>query len=350
MTTRARSRNVVPPNTYHTPTRTRFFDAFDVRSSGQPLITFCQQNKDEEWCPSQPTASRWLKQRAETPSGQTAERPKRQARRGRKKMDLDHMVEQMAAGPRHPTKKDYKRIGEQNGVSAATLRRRMKERRKIPDFILQKLPSTPVCTGALSRAMQILPEAILNHSIRVYLLSRWLAVREGSEWSLPVNLPLLFVACICHDFGASNDYNGHQRFEVEGADAAVEHLRHHSCNPADQHKVWVAIALHTSAGIAERIDPLTRLVRLGVKTDFSAAIRESLGAIQYAGEIETYLPRLGVEKVLADAVVKQATKIPERVDRLTWPDSEKHPKASWPGMLLRAHLLNPDHEGVNPAF
>lgn len=82
-----------------------------------------------------------------------------------------------------------------------------------------------------------------------------------------------------------------------------------------RHKVWTAIALHTSAGIAERIDPLTRLVRFGVKLDFSKAVRENLGATSYAAQIEDYLPRLNIEKVLADAVVRQAVKIPESVDR-----------------------------------
>lgn len=215
---------------------------------------------------------------------------------------------------------------------------------------LEQIPTTLTCTSALSRAVQILPPAILNHSIRVFLLAKWLAEKENGEWSKPDNLSVLFVACVCHDFGTSDEYNGSQRFEVEGADAAVEHLRQHNCDPADEHKVWVAIALHTSAGIAERIDPLSRLVRLGVKLDFSRAVRETFGAIDYAAKIEKYLPRLGIEKVLADAVVRQAVKIPEHIDRLTWPDSEKHPKASWPGMLLRAHLLNPGYDGVNPAF
>lgn len=82
-----------------------------------------------------------------------------------------------------------------------------------------------------------------------------------------------------------------------------------------RHQVWVAIALHTSAGIAERIDPLTRLVRLGVKMDFSRPVREQFGATDYAAQIEEYVPRLNAERVLADAVVRQAVKIPEHIDR-----------------------------------
>lgn len=212
------------------------------------------------------------------------------------------------------------------------------------------IPQTEVCLTALSHASQTLSKAIFNHSVRVYLLAKWLAEKEHSEWADADHLPLLFVACICHDFGTSDEYNGKQRFEVEGADAAVAHLKSHNCDAGDAHKVWVAIAIHTSTGIAERIDPLARVVRLAVKMDFSSDLRDRLQAQQYSKEIEQRIPRMQIEKVLADAVVQQAVKIPQNIDRSTWPDSEKHPKASWPGILLHAHALNPEHEGVNLAF
>jgi hypothetical protein len=221
----------------------------------------------------------------------------------------------------------------------------------LSQYILDQIPQTDSALTALNLAFETLPEAILNHSIRVFLLVRWLAEKEGSEWAADEEKrTLLFVAAICHDFGASDLYNGSQRFEVEGADAAEAHCLSHGIAQADAHKVWTAIALHTSPGIAERIDPFTRLIRLAVKMDFSAGSREQFQATQYSEEIEQYLPRLDIERVLANAVVKQAVKIPERVDSMTWPDSQKHPKQSWPGILLRAHIENPGYDGVNPAF
>lgn len=216
--------------------------------------------------------------------------------------------------------------------------------------IRDRIPDDEICTSALDLAHDALETPILHHSLRVYLLARWLAEDEGSPEGEPDRLRLLFTAAICHDLGTGHLYNGTQRFEVEGADAAAAHLRSRGVGEADSHRVWTAIAVHTSAGIAERIDPLSRLIRLAVMMDFSPSVAERLGATAYARDIEVHLPRLDVEKVLCDAVVGQADKIPVKVDRLTWPSSDKHPKASWPGILLRAHLENPDHDGVNPAF
>ncbi|MFD9216626.1 hypothetical protein ACFVY9_26755 [Streptomyces sp. NPDC059544] len=50
-------------------------------------------------------------------------------------------------------------------------------------------------------------------------------------------------------------------------------------------------------------------------------------------------PRLDIEAVLADAVVAQALRSPE-----------KAPPASRPGSLLAAHLAGPGHGGASPAF
>ncbi|KPM36162.1 hypothetical protein AK830_g10405 [Neonectria ditissima] len=220
----------------------------------------------------------------------------------------------------------------------------------LPQAVLDLIPNDDVSSKALALARDALSEPIFNHSVRVFLLSKWVAEKERSEWKDESRLPLLFVAAVCHDIGASDLYNGKQRFEVEGADAAKAHLLAHGTPESDSHDVWTAIAVHSSAGIAERISPLSRVIRLAVKSDFSPAYCSQLGAAEYAAQIEKLLPRLEVEKALGDAVVKQAAKIPEHIDSLTWPNSDKHPSASWPGILLRAHLENPGYEGINPAF
>lgn len=224
-----------------------------------------------------------------------------------------------------------------------------KTSQNLPHEVLERLPQTDICKTSLDLVRRALPEPIVNHVIRTFLLARWLSEKEGSEWSEPNNLELLYVACICHDLGASDLYNGSQRFEVEGADATKTHLLSHGFSEELSHQVWIAIALHTTAGIAERIYPLSRLVRYGVMMDFSPATRQDVGALEYSSEIERYLPRLNIEKVLGDTVVHQAECL-DQPDRPTWPNTQKHPKASWPGILLRAHLDNPNHAGVNPAF
>ncbi|KAF4340599.1 metal dependent phosphohydrolase [Fusarium beomiforme] len=217
-------------------------------------------------------------------------------------------------------------------------------------LVLEQVPQNDTCLSAFELAKDALPIPILNHSLRVYLLARYIAEKEDSPFAFEDQIPLLFVAAVHHDIGASHLYNGDQRFEICSADCAKAHLIKSGYSEAASHQVWTAIAVHTSAGIAERIDPLSRLIRLGVLSDFrSEDYRKSLGVDEYYTTIEKLLPRLDAEKCLGDAVVGQAKKIPH-VDSLTWPNDAKFPAASWPGILLRGHAENPGHGGVNPAF
>ncbi|CAD0097190.1 unnamed protein product [Aureobasidium vineae] len=207
----------------------------------------------------------------------------------------------------------------------------------LPLSITTHIPTTTVSTTALSLAHTNLPLPIFNHSLRVFLLAKHLVSQENT---LSPDPDLLFVACIFHDMGVCDNHNsGPCRFEVSGADAATSHLLSHNISEAASKEVWVAIALHTSPQIAERISPLARLVRVAVLMDFGSPLRDEFNAGSYCEEIEQWLPRLGVEKCLGDAVVRQAVQRPE-----------KAPAVSWPNALLKAHLKDPDFDGVNPEF
>ncbi|MEW2511146.1 HD domain-containing protein [Streptomyces sp. NPDC046870] len=188
--------------------------------------------------------------------------------------------------------------------------------------------------AAYEHVRELLHPAILAHSIRVWLIADSAVGRQSALAAQ--EREALAVACLFHDAGTSSVYDGPQRFEVEGADAAAGFLAKRDVDPDLRRQVWEAIALHTSPGIAERMGPLTRFVRLGVMADFGSStgvVPEDLRAA-----LEQF-PRADIEIVLGDAVVAQAVRRPR-----------KAPAASWPGALLAAHFADPSHRGVNKAF
>ena len=208
------------------------------------------------------------------------------------------------------------------------------------EYLRQFIPSRPTCITAFEYAQSQLPLSLLHHSVRVYLYAKWLAEREKSGWDLDGSkIDQLFIACICHDVGATDNHNGDWRFEVDGADAAEHFARSHGLDEASAHDIWTAVAVHTSPHVAERIHPLARLVRLGVLVEFDLATRDQLKATKYVDEVERDIPRLEIEKVLADAVVKQALHKPH-----------KAPATSWPNRLLKEHLEDSGRQGANPVF
>jgi HD superfamily phosphohydrolase YqeK len=188
------------------------------------------------------------------------------------------------------------------------------------------VPETHTSQSAYAHASSLLAPSILNHSIRVYLYATALAKHTSSIYvSDPAKQDLLFTACLFHDIGTTDTYDGPQRFEIEGADAAVKHLSQFDVSKKDKHDVWTAIALHSSPQLAERIGELSKLVRLAVVTDFGQE-NEAWAVLEpLRGRLEGDYERAGIEKVLGDAVVGQARRRPE-----------KAPMVSWPGELYRA--------------
>ncbi len=186
-------------------------------------------------------------------------------------------------------------------------------------------PDTPLAAAALALAQQHETPSVLNHSIRTHRFALRHAGLRGLKPDADFDAELLFVACVLHDIGAFDAFDGPQRFEVEGADAAAALLRDHGRSEADVDLVWQGIALHTSPGIAERRGPLPMLTRIGVRTDFfSVAIPDADRAV-----VEQEHPRLGLDHELGALLVAQALRQPEKARA-----------SSWAADLLREHYAS----------
>lgn len=181
-----------------------------------------------------------------------------------------------------------------------------------------ELPHTPLARSLTTTVTDALSRPLADHSIRSYLFARVLADHLGAVPGRDYDQQLLFAACVLHDMGLSEAGDGHQRFEVDGADLAARLLTDHALPAADVDAVWEAIALHTSPGIAERRGLLCHLTRSGVGMDFgrgTEAISDKLGK-----DIHTLHPRHGLETVLVEAITGQALRTPSKAPRYSTAD------------------------------
>lgn len=205
---------------------------------------------------------------------------------------------------------------------------------------LDFVPQTPTAKAAYALASSLLSREILNHSIRVYLYAKALAERSTTAYIADqTNHDLLFTACILHDIGTVSKYDGPLRFEVEGADAAVTFLKEQGVSDEQAHEVWIAIAIHTTPHIADRINELASLVHEAVYTDFGKDVKKLHDLAELKKAFEVRFERLGIEQVLVDKVVEQAKKTPE-----------KAPKVSWPYELVRICSQDPKYDWVSNGY
>jgi HD superfamily phosphodiesterase len=105
---------------------------------------------------------------------------------------------------------------------------------------------------------------LFNHSNRVYYFGALAGQRRG----LSFDAELLYTGAMFHDMGLTHQHaSAHDRFEVDGANAAGDFLKRHGIAQSDIDIVWTAIALHTTPKIPQYMHPVVALVTAGVEMD-----------------------------------------------------------------------------------
>jgi HD domain len=168
------------------------------------------------------------------------------------------------------------------------------------------LPTGALADASLAIARSSMSRLIVDHSIRSFLFARLLANHEGCLDDADYDEDLLFAATVMHDLGLGEHAKGEARFEVEGADLAAAVLRGHGVVERDVDRVWEAIALHASLGIAHRRGRLTSLTHNGVFID-AGRITDGVADRLRQEVLEAY-PRPAGDRSIADAIVAHATR------------------------------------------
>ncbi|OBG65630.1 diguanylate cyclase [Mycobacterium sp. E3298] len=136
-----------------------------------------------------------------------------------------------------------------------------------------RIPDSALVLEATDFIRDAEDDLLFHHSRRVFLFGALQGLRRG----LQPDLELLYVAAMFHDLGLTERYGTSSlRFEVDGANAARDFLTAHGVDEADAAKVWLGIALHTTPGVPEFLDPEVALLQAGVEVDVVGIGREHL--------------------------------------------------------------------------
>jgi hypothetical protein len=135
------------------------------------------------------------------------------------------------------------------------------------------IPNTPLVRDVTDFIREAEDDLLFHHSRRVFLFG----ALQGRRRGLQPDLELLYVGAMFHDLGLTERYRTSTlRFEVDGANAARDFLLDRGVEEADARKVWLGIALHTTPGIPEFLEPEIALVTAGVETDVVGIGRDDL--------------------------------------------------------------------------
>ena len=168
------------------------------------------------------------------------------------------------------------------------------------------LPTGPLVDASLALVRATESRPIVDHSIRTFLFARLLAEDEGCLNDADYDEELLFAATVMHDLGLGEHARGQARFEVEGADLAATVLREHRVAESDVERVWEAIALHSSHGLAERRGLLTYLTYKGVFID--AGQLTGVVADGLRKDVLDAYPKPAERRYIAHAIIEHANR------------------------------------------
>ena len=137
------------------------------------------------------------------------------------------------------------------------------------------IPDTPLVRDITEYIRDTEDELLFNHSRRVFFFGALQGLRRG----LRADAELLYAGAMFHDIGLTERYRtSTRRFEVDGANAAREFLLERGVDEAAARTVWLSIALHTTPGVPEFVEPEIALVTAGVETDVLGIGRDDLSA------------------------------------------------------------------------
>jgi hypothetical protein len=171
------------------------------------------------------------------------------------------------------------------------------------------VPDSRLARDATELIRSVEPDLLYNHSLRVYAFGALQGARQGLDY----DPELLYVGAMFHDIGLVEGHrSAHDRFEVDGANAAREFLAGHGVTGDALRIVWDAIALHTTPGIPQHKEPEVALVTAGVELDVLGFGYDDVAAEDRDAVLAAY-PRVGFKESIIQAFADGMAHRPETV-------------------------------------
>jgi hypothetical protein len=150
---------------------------------------------------------------------------------------------------------------------------------------------------------------LFNHAFRTFFLGSLTGRALGQRFDEEV----LFLACILHDLGLTEPFQGDLPFEIQGAEAAKHFLEESAYTTEGTETVWDGIAMHASV-IGQFKRPEIALVGEGAGADVLGPDFSQIKKTDVA-EIVKAFPRLGFKIAFVQTCGEVVRKHPRSASR-----------------------------------
>ena len=168
------------------------------------------------------------------------------------------------------------------------------------------VPDNPLIAAVIEHAQRLSEPYLFNHAMRSWLFAEAIGRIKGITYDREV----VAIGTILHDIGLTASVSGPNRFEVNGADAALSFVRGKGLSDRRAQLVWDLVALNSTPSLALHKEPEVAVGTMGIGLDYGGFGIQALPA----GDLERILsayPRLKMKQRFADTCCRLVTAQPE---------------------------------------
>jgi hypothetical protein len=168
------------------------------------------------------------------------------------------------------------------------------------------VPDGPLITAVIQYAQKLSESYLFNHAMRSWLFAETIGQMKGIGYDREV----VAIGTILHDIGLTASVSGPNRFEVNGADAALSFIKGRGLSDRRAQLVWDLVALNSTPSLALHKEPEVAVGTMGIGLDYGGFGAEALPA----GDVESIFsafPRLRMKQRFAETCCQLVAAKPE---------------------------------------
>jgi hypothetical protein len=164
----------------------------------------------------------------------------------------------------------------------------------------------PLITSVIEYAQRLSEPYLFNHAMRSWLFAEAMGRIKGIDYDHEV----VAIGTILHDIGLTASVSGPNRFEVNGADAALSFIKGERLSDRRAQLIWDLIALNSTPSLALHKEPEVVVGTLGIGLDYGGFGIEALQAADVERILSAF-PRLKMKQRFSETCCRLVTEKPE---------------------------------------
>jgi len=168
------------------------------------------------------------------------------------------------------------------------------------------VPDGPLITAVIEHARQLSDPYLFNHAMRSWLFAEAI----GRIKKIDYDREVVAIGTILHDIGLTANVSGPNRFEVNGADAALSFVKGKGLSDRRAQLIWDLVALNSTPSLALHKEPEVAVGTMGIGLDYGGFGVEALPATDVERILSAF-PRLRMKQRFAETCCRLVTAKPE---------------------------------------